>query len=456
MNVIDQFRRQVQQKLEKHPIFVWREEIPTWRVEELRRAQVPESRKRLWTVEFMLWFWLTAGIHRERSFNAVGTELWTAIVAEVPELAGRKLNSGRMTEGRARIPVEMLREVREEFAAKGVEEGQGMGLWRGRRVMWLDGSTLSMPDEPELRKAFGCPRNQRGASPFPVMRIVNLGIAATRMVVGSAYGAYKTSEIELSDPLLGKIQAGDVLTADRSFASAQNLARVKRQGADAVMRKHAWLKVSLHKRRKIGAKDWILELSVPVEARKRHPELPETIQIRVFHVVVGHGAQRVDLWIETTLLDARKYSKEELARVYLERWGVETSYAELKVELHLDILRSQTVAGVYREVEAHLAAYNYIRLQMLRAAKQAGVDARRLSFIEAVRTILKVGQMMDGCDNAERRGELLGIMLEQIAAATIRQRPGRHEPRARKRPPKPFPRFKGSRKEWRKSHGFAA
>lgn len=456
MNVIDQFRGPVQQKLEKHPLLAWREEIPTLRVEELRRAHLPESRKRLWAVEFMLWFWLTAGIHRERSFNAVGTELWTAIVAEVPQLAGRKLNSGRMAEGRARIPVEMLRKVREEFAAKGVEEGQGMGLWRGRRVLWLDGSTLSMSDEPELREAFGGPRNQRGASPFPVMRIVNLGLAATRMVVGSGYGAYKTSEIELSDPLLGKIQAGDVLTADRYFASAQNLARVKRQGADAVMRKHAGLKVSLHKRRRIGPEDWILELSVPVDARKAHPELPETIEIRVFHIVVGHGAQRVDLWIETTLLDAWEYSKEDLARIYLQRWGVETSYAELKVELHLDILRSKTVAGVYREVEAHLAAYNYVRLQMLRAAKQAGVDARRLSFIEAVRTILKVGQMMDGCDNAERRGELLGIMLEQIAAATIRQRPGRHEPRARKRPPKPFPRFKGSREVWRKSHDFAA
>jgi len=300
MNVIDQFRGPVPQKFGKHPLLAWREEIPTLRVEELRRAHLPGSRKRLWTVEFMLWFWLTAGIHRERSFNAVGTELWMAILAEVPQLAGRKLNSGRMADGRARIPVEMLRKVREEFAAKGVNEGQGMGLWRGRRVMWLDGSTLSMPDEPELRKAFGGPRNQRGASPFPVMRIVNLGVAATRLVVGSAYGAYGTSEIELSDPLLGKIQAGDVLTADRYFASAQNLARVKRQGADAVMRKHAWLKVSLHKRRRIGPEDWILELSVPVDARKAHPELPETIEIRVFHIVVGHGAQRVDLWIETT------------------------------------------------------------------------------------------------------------------------------------------------------------
>jgi len=456
MNVIDKFRGQVQEKFEKHPILTWREEISAARVEELRRKHAKRSRKRLWSVEFMLWFWLTAGIHRERSFNAVASELWAAIAAEVPELAGRRLNSGRMTEGRGRVPQEMIRDVREELAAKGVEEGQGMGLWRGRRVMWLDGSTLSMPDEPELREAFGGPTNQHGPSPFPVLRIVNLGVAATRVLVGSAHGSYKTSEIELSDALLGKMEAGDVLTADRYFASAQNLARVKKQGADAVMRKHCQLKVSKHKRRKIGPQDWILELSVPAEARKAHPELPETIEIRVFHIVAGHGAQRMDLWIETTLLDARKYSKAELARVYLERWGVETSYAEVKVELHLDILRSKTVAGVHREIEAHLAAYNYIRLQMLRAAKQAGIDARQLSFIEAVRTILKFGQMMDGCESAKRRKELLEIMVDQISGATIRQRPGRHEPRAVKRPPKPFPRLKGSRKEWRKSEDVAA
>lgn len=456
MNAIDHFRGQVQQKLKDHPILMWREEIPVRRVEELRRKHAPRSRKRLWPTEFMLWFWLTCGLHRERSFNAVTTELWAAICAEVPEVAGQKVNSGRMTEGRERMPVEMIREVREELAAKGIEEGRGMGQWKARRVLWLDGSTLSMPDEPELREAFGSPTNQHGQSPFPVARMVNLGVAATRILVASAHGPYRTSEGELSDPLLQKIEAGDILTADRLFASVENLARVKSRGADAVMRKHCQLKVSKHPRREIGEQDWILTLAVPPEVRKAHPELPETVEIRVFHIVVGHGGTRVDLWIETTLLDAQEYSKEELARVYLERWGVETSYAEIKVELHLDILRSKTVAGVHREMEAHLAAYNYVRLQMLRAAKQAGVDARELSFVEAVRTILKFGQMMDGCPSAARRAELWGILVQQIAAARVRPRPGRHEPRAVKRPPKPFPRLKESREEWRKREGWAA
>jgi hypothetical protein len=374
-----------------------------------------------------------------------------------------------MAEGRARVPLELLRGIREELAGKGVQEGQGMGVWRGRRVLWLDGSTATMPDEKELHEYFGSSSNQYGPTPFPVVRIANLGVAATRIVIGSAYGPYRTSEKELSDKLLDKLQAGDVLTADRYFsrgvrrppsagrddASAEILARVKSKEADAVMRKHSQLKLTRHQRRQIGEQDWIVELEIPPQARTAHPELPETIQVRVFHVVLGHGAQRQEVWIQTTLLDPKEYPKEELGKLYFTRWGAESSYAEVKVELHLDVLRSKTVHGVQREIEAHLAAYNYVRLQMLRAAKQAGVDPRELSFVHAVRTIVRFGQIVRDAP-PERREEILKIMVEHIAVERIRPRSGRHEPRAVKRPPKPFPRLKESREEWRKRSGWAA
>lgn len=452
MNAIDKFRDQVKRKLQENPILGWREEIPQQKVEQLRQQHAPKSRKRIWHLEIMLWFWLTAGIYRERSFNAVISEVWVPLCAHLDELSGIKINPGRMAEGRARVPEPLLRAIREELAQKGVQEGCQLGLWRGRRVLWLDGSTASMPDEPELWNHFGGPSNQHGRAPFPVARMVNLGVAATRIVIGHARGPYRTSEKELSLPLIQKLQAGDVLTADRYFSSAEILAWVKLQGADAVMRKHPQLKLHLHKCRQVGPEDWIVELEIPLEARQAHPELPPTIEVRVFHIVLGYGANRQDLWMQTTLLDPQQYPKEELAKLYLSRWGAETHYAEVKVELHVDILRSKTLEGVEREIEAHLASYNYVRLQMLRAAKQAGVDPRELSFLEAVRTILKFGELMRTCQTEPSRALLLERMLRQIAAAKIRPRPGRHEPRAVKRAAKPFPRFKGSRQEWRKQN----
>lgn len=456
MNAIDKFRDVVKEKLSRNPILAWREEIDSQEVERLRQLHAPDSRDRLWHMEVMLWMWLTAGLWRERSFNAVTAELWVPLCAEIPELAGKTVNSGRMTEGRGRVPVGMLREVRQKLAEKGDQERGDIGQWKGRRVLWLDGSTFSMPDEPELREHFGAPTNQHGEAPFPVGRIVNLGVAASRMLIGSAQGPYETSEHELARRIVGEVQAGDVVVDDRNFASAEWLALVKLRGADVMTRRHSRLKIKLHKRRKVGPKDWVLTLEVPEEARRRSPELPETIEVRLFHVLVGHGKRKRKLWFQTTLLDPVLYPKMELALLYFERWGVETSYAEIKVELHLDILRSKTVEGVEREIEARLAAYNYIRLQMLRAAKQAGLDPRELSFVEAVRTIVRFGQLLRGCTSPGHRKDLLETMLKQIAAHRVPSRPGRHEPRAVKRPPKPFPRLKKSREDWRKQNGLAA
>jgi hypothetical protein len=44
---------------------------------------------------------------------------------------------------------------------------------------------------------------------------------------------------------------------------------------------------------------------------------------------------------------------------------------------------------------------------------------------------------------------------QQIAAHRVPSRPDRHEPQAVKRPPKPFPRLKGSREDWRRKNGLA-
>lgn len=138
-------------------------------------------------------------------------------------------------------------------------------------------------------------------------------------------------------------------------------------------------------------------------------------------------------------------------------WGAETSYAEVKMELHMDmdVLRSRSVERIEREIEPNLAAYNSIRLQMLRAATEEGVDPRELSFVHAVRTLGRVCQIVPRTPAADHPA-LPRTRRQQIAAGRIRQRPGRQEPRAVKRPPKPYPRLRGSRDECRKLHARAA
>lgn len=87
----------------------------------------------------------------------------------------------------------------------------------------------------------------------------------------------------------------------------------------------------------------------------------------------------------------------------------------------MDVLRTKTVAGVQKELLMFALVYNLVRLVMLRAAERQGVPPDRISFTDAMRWLRHAR-----CGQALRDLELLP------------RRPGRHEPRVRKRRPKEY------------------
>jgi hypothetical protein len=123
----------------------------------------------------------------------------------------------------------------------------------------------------------------------------------------------------------------------------------------------------------------------------------------------------------TTLLDADVYPAEELAALYGRRWEVETNFAHLKTTMRMDVLHCQTVDGVLKELCMFALVYNLVRLAMLAAAREQHLPHQRLSFVDALRWLASACQ---------RRTEL--ELLNNP------RRPGRYEPRVKKRRPKPY------------------
>jgi hypothetical protein len=92
------------------------------------------------------------------------------------------------------------------------------------------------------------------------------------------------------------------------------------------------------------------------------------------------------------------------------------------------------VAGVHNELLMIALAYNLVRLVMLRAAAAQQVSVHRLSFIDALRWLCHVHDGDPPCPLIVRP-----------------HRPGRHEPRVRKRRPKQYPLMKQPRATLRKA-----
>jgi Transposase DDE domain len=124
----------------------------------------------------------------------------------------------------------------------------------------------------------------------------------------------------------------------------------------------------------------------------------------------------------TTLLDAAAYGVSDRAERYRQRWQVETSRAQLKTTMQMDVLHGKTVPGVLKELTRLAIVYNLVRLVMRQAATLQHTAVERISFLEALRWL-----------SAPRTG------MPLVAWMVIPVRPHRVEPRVKKRRPKSFP-----------------
>ncbi len=123
----------------------------------------------------------------------------------------------------------------------------------------------------------------------------------------------------------------------------------------------------------------------------------------------------------------------------------------IKTTLGMEVLRCLTPQMVEKELWVYLLAYNLIRLLMAQAARDAGVHPRELSFKHTVQMWTEwASQTLQA--HPIQKAEFFRL----IAQLNVGNRPGRIEPRARKRRPKSYPWLKVPRAEARQqiqTHG---
>jgi hypothetical protein len=126
-----------------------------------------------------------------------------------------------------------------------------------------------------------------------------------------------------------------------------------------------------------------------------------------------------------------------------QRWHVQSNLQNIKETLGVGVLRCLTPQMFERELWVNLLAYNLIRLLMTQAALEAGLHPRELSFNHAAQMWMQWLLL----HRASGHDWQCNTFLKIIAKVRVGQRPGRLEPRARKRLPKPYPRLREPRPE---------
>ena len=121
------------------------------------------------------------------------------------------------------------------------------------------------------------------------------------------------------------------------------------------------------------------------------------------------------------------------------RGPIELRFRDIKTTMGMEMLRTKSAQMALKEVMMHMIAYNAVRLLMLKAAAAYHCNHRRIGF----KAVL---QVLEACRSAFEKvagkPQLLSRekdnLLERIAERAEAERPGRNEPRKKKRRPKSY------------------
>lgn len=370
--------------------------------------------------------------------------------SEVRHLAaGKEFTASAWCQARARLPLSVYQSMLTRVCGAALPQTrEPQHLWHGHRTFHVDGSTFSMPDTPALRKAFGTPGGQTPGCGFPVAHLLVLFNAATGLLLDAFASPMRTGDVAQAAEYLAHLDAGDVLIGDDSFSGYAHIALILQRDLHAIVPNHHLRIVDFTPRRphtrttgkyvvaglprsrwikSLGRADQLVEWFKPGQcpawmSRSDYDALPASITVREIRRTVRHAdGRRILVTIVTTLLDPVQYPADEIVKLRLRRWDVETNLRHLKQTMGLDVLRCKSEAGVRKELAVFCLAYNLVRVVMLEAARRQEAAVSRISFIDALKWMRHAGP-----------GEKLRDLIVNPARAN------RIEPRCRKRRPKEY------------------
>jgi hypothetical protein len=172
----------------------------------------------------------------------------------------------------------------------------------------------------------------------------------------------------------------------------------------------------------------------------KYRSYPKTFVMRLVPVDARDKNNRVKRFkVLTTILNV-SIDGRQIGDLFERRWHGEVDIRSIKCTMQMEILRCKKPEMVHKEIWTHLLAYNLLRTVMAVAANENDTEPRKVSFMGAKQALTAFAPKIEAA-RPEDRAALVDAMLTTIAYHRVGNRPGRWEPRARKRRPKPAARL---------------
>jgi len=244
----------------------------------------------------------------------------------------------------------ILRQVSERISACAPQRFQHPS---GRRLVGIDGTHIVVPRTRSTLHSFPRPSNQWLRTHYPQALAVMAVDLIKRLPLEWVLLAKGTAERAGAQVLSAVLKVGDVVIMDRGFPARWLLKEFLARQIDVVMRMttskaNGWPEVQSF----LASRQDEAVVEVRIDAKRT---IPMRLIRRAFRTGRPKKHQKAETMVVlTTLMDAQQFPREEILRLYSARWGVETMFREIKVDLDLERFHSRSLVGIEQELATAL------------------------------------------------------------------------------------------------------
>ena len=363
------------------------------------------------------------------------------------------INTAAYSDGRTRLNLGVLVGTAKGLAVQtnaAVPEG---AFWEKFTPYVIDGTTVTANDTNANQQAFPQHASQADGVGFPILRVVAIQSLLTGMICELAVAPFKgkgTGEMALAREILPALKGNALLLGDRYFPSFFLLADLLQRGWNGIFPSHGARAVDFRRGKSLGKKDHLVTWDRPARpawmSESEYEKYPSSITMRELEVREKQSGTQ-PLVIVTTLIDESKYPKSRISAMYKKRWKVEVALRDLKDTFGMGHIAAGTPAMIEKIIWAHVLAYNVLRWHMLNASALYCKEVDEVSVTGAAAVITANAVMMATVPRSALAA-LFSSIYAQIVQVPVGRRPGRVEPRAIKKRPKPRKYLMEKRSAW--------
>ena len=344
-----------------------------------------------------------------------------------------KVTASAFVQSRKKLKPDLFYELNHLIVKEYFTDNDGnVKLYKGMRVLSVDGSTINLPLTGELVERYGTFNNQKKTNDVVIGRVSVLYDVLNEIVLDGMLRPFSEGEAALCREHFKYARKGDLIIMDRAYASFESVWLLRQQQVDFLFRCKEAFSNEVKAFYESGKQDEVIEIKP--SQHKSFKGLPYnqhcTLKVRMLRIELDSGEVEI---LMTSLLDKRKFHHKEFKKLYFKRWRVETFYDRFKNIIGVENFSGTSHQFIQQEFNCALYMSNMQTILTQDAENEAKEKYQSRKYEYKVNRSLALGfireRLIQVYSDKRETEKILEELKELFIVNVIPVRPGRKNPR---------------------------